>query len=385
MTTEERAREAAELCVGIQQNDEAEDGWILYIDAPDGDCIIADASVIDGRQVMAKENCIKGLAEIIQSAIDAAEGRARRGERERTKRAMELADDAINKFDLCVNDPSAKLTNRHAITLWNRFRAIERELDAARLAPAALRDAIEWGRELEDWKAERAEVVAEECAPDEKHCACVPALRRELNDLKQWTELYLKAPEESRATIVERYTGAKALDPIIASWRQANKDQAETIRIQAAEIARLTELTTRQATNFCPICEANAKEAERLRGALEPLITAAQHRENTMGDPCRLLEVKANLARAAEIAAEALKKGEGDEHLDYRRNLERLHEQPRAYVPSRIHDLREVRKAGREDRLRDRLHGRNKPYAFRARSDWPARHQEETATDQGLH
>lgn len=34
--------------------------------------------------------------------------------------------------------------------------------------------------ELADWKDSHAAVMAEKCAPDERHCSCVPNLRREL-------------------------------------------------------------------------------------------------------------------------------------------------------------------------------------------------------------
>ena len=61
----------------------------------------------------------------------------------------------------------------------------------------------------------------------------------EIKRLRAWEKLYLSAPEELRETIIERYTGAKALDPIIASWRQANKDQAARIVSQAQEIKAL--------------------------------------------------------------------------------------------------------------------------------------------------
>ena len=38
--------------------------------------------------------------------------------------------------------------------------------------------------EVEDWREGTRRVMAEECAPDEKHCTCVPTLRKEIERLK---------------------------------------------------------------------------------------------------------------------------------------------------------------------------------------------------------
>ena len=38
--------------------------------------------------------------------------------------------------------------------------------------------------EVEDWREGTRRVMAEECAPDEKHCTCVPDLRREIERLQ---------------------------------------------------------------------------------------------------------------------------------------------------------------------------------------------------------
>ena len=38
--------------------------------------------------------------------------------------------------------------------------------------------------ELEDWRDNACRVLAEECAPDEMHCSCVPVLRRRIAELE---------------------------------------------------------------------------------------------------------------------------------------------------------------------------------------------------------
>ncbi len=38
--------------------------------------------------------------------------------------------------------------------------------------------------ELEDWRAASEKVLNEECAPDEKHCTCVPFLRKRIDELE---------------------------------------------------------------------------------------------------------------------------------------------------------------------------------------------------------
>lgn len=48
-----------------------------------------------------------------------------------------------------------------------------------------------------------------------------------------------------------------------------------------------------------------------LRDALHELAIAAENRDNTMGDPCRLIEVRGNLGRAARRANEVLAKTDG--------------------------------------------------------------------------
>lgn len=39
-----------------------------------------------------------------------------------------------------------------------------------------------------DWEEERARILAEECAPDEKHCTCVPVLRARVAELEAATK-----------------------------------------------------------------------------------------------------------------------------------------------------------------------------------------------------
>jgi len=53
------------------------------------------------------------------------------------------------------------------------------------------------------------------------------------------------------------------------------------------------------------------EDTAELREVLKNLITAAEQRDNTMGDPCRLLEVKAALSQAARAAAAVMAKVEG--------------------------------------------------------------------------
>lgn len=51
--------------------------------------------------------------------------------------------------------------------------------------------------------------------------------------------------------------------------------------------------------------------ASRMLCALKRLELAASNRENTMGDPIRLLDVKAELAAASEVARAVIAKAEG--------------------------------------------------------------------------
>ena len=61
-------------------------------------------------------------------------------------------------------------------------------------------------------------------------------------------------------------------------------------------------------------------DLSELLEALKALVTAAEHRENTMGDPCRLIEVKANLESAAKAARAVIAKAEDSKEVesDYR-------------------------------------------------------------------
>jgi hypothetical protein len=61
--------------------------------------------------------------------------------------------------------------------------------------------------------------------------------------------------------------------------------------------------------------DANARliaAAPEMLEALKELATAAEHRDNTMGDPYRLIECKANLESAARNARAAIAKAEVD-------------------------------------------------------------------------
>ncbi len=80
----------------------------------------------------------------------------------------------------------------------------------------------------------------------------------------------------------------------LAHWRIAN-DQDQAI---ALIVGRQEE------------CNANAKAiaaVPKLIAALERLELAASNRENVMGDPCRLIEVRGELNAAAAQARDALK------------------------------------------------------------------------------
>jgi len=46
----------------------------------------------------------------------------------------------------------------------------------------ALADALAW---IEDYKADHRAVVEGQCAPDERHCSCVPHLRRALAEMHE--------------------------------------------------------------------------------------------------------------------------------------------------------------------------------------------------------
>lgn len=54
---------------------------------------------------------------------------------------------------------------------------------------------------LADWEDTAKHVMSEECAPDEKHCTCVPVLRKEITKLRgalEWlkNDMSYKAPEQ---------------------------------------------------------------------------------------------------------------------------------------------------------------------------------------------
>ena len=48
-----------------------------------------------------------------------------------------------------------------------------------------LSTAIGWGEELVDIKETYKNIIDEKCAGDEKHCTCVPALRKKIEELKK--------------------------------------------------------------------------------------------------------------------------------------------------------------------------------------------------------
>lgn len=72
--------------------------------------------------------------------------------------------------------------------------------------------------------------------------------------------------------------------------------------------------TAKQDSEFKAIADANARliaAAPDLLAALERLSFAAECRDNTMGDACRLIEVKAELASANQQARAAIAKATG--------------------------------------------------------------------------
>ena len=58
-------------------------------------------------------------------------------------------------------------------------------LTLARNIVAQLEERVrELETELADWRAASKKVLNEECAPDEKHCTCVPFLRKRIDELE---------------------------------------------------------------------------------------------------------------------------------------------------------------------------------------------------------
>lgn len=82
-------------------------------------------------------------------------------------------------------------------------------------------------------------------------------------------------------------------------WRKRERMLA---KLNASE-RRLHEVSV-----FCATIE---QQHNQLLEALTRLEFAAQCRDNTLGDPCRLLQVKAELAAAAEQARAAIAKAKG--------------------------------------------------------------------------
>ena len=70
---------------------------------------------------------------------------------------------------------------------------------------------------IEDYEDDTRKVLADECAPDEKHCTCVPvlrdiiaALKREIGTLKEIKRKYREEAVEYREQIDALLTGERS-------------------------------------------------------------------------------------------------------------------------------------------------------------------------------
>lgn len=70
---------------------------------------------------------------------------------------------------------------------------------------------------LQEYREDSARVLAEQCAADERHCACVPVLRAEIERLDQWQALNLGFVAD------ENLTG---LVKLLANWYQMTRISA---------------------------------------------------------------------------------------------------------------------------------------------------------------
>jgi hypothetical protein len=80
------------------------------------------------------------------------------------------------------------------------------EIDQLRAENARLR---EWKTDVEN--SQRI-VLEEKCAPDEKHCGCVPILRQELARLREALDRLVAAEREECAKLAENAPEANRVD-----------------------------------------------------------------------------------------------------------------------------------------------------------------------------
>jgi|SRR5215469_14128136 len=85
---------------------------------------------------------------------------------------------------------------------------------------------------------------------------------------------------------------------------------------EESETVCIISNNTDRAYNYSPeVSRSNARliaAAPDMLEALKQLETAARNRDNTMGDPCRLIECKAALESAAKAARIVIAKAEGE-------------------------------------------------------------------------
>ena len=78
------------------------------------------------------------------------------------------------------------------IRYW-RERAIKAEDENARLKMI-----------IDDYRSDIAKVLNDRCPTDEKHCGCVPILRRQINNYQKALELIITVSELSQAITLAR-------------------------------------------------------------------------------------------------------------------------------------------------------------------------------------
>jgi hypothetical protein len=88
-----------------------------------------------------------------------------------------------------------------------------------------MRENADLRAELANWKEDHRRVMSEECAPDEKHCTCVPALRKRIFELEADRDDTFSRLVHSERTRVENESRIETLENKIIRLEGRVKDE----------------------------------------------------------------------------------------------------------------------------------------------------------------
>lgn len=127
--------------------------------------------------------------------------------------AAELRDAALIERDRCIRRRDSATDDQAALSWAHALGIVARILDANTSGAAFLAEKVALEERVEQYEEDFRKVLADDCAPDEKHCSCVPHLRARIAEVEEEIaafETWADAAEERMAFLLTQRNQLRA-------------------------------------------------------------------------------------------------------------------------------------------------------------------------------